>query len=175
MIFITGGARSGKSGFAEKLADESGRRVTYIATAAPGDGEMRSRIAAHRQRRPAGWNTVEAVSGLAGAVEEALADGERMVLIDCLTVYLSNLMLQQGLPSDRAQQTVDKETDRLVEVCQSGNGRVIMVSNEVGMGIVPGNALARAFRDAAGRANQKLAAAAEEVYICVSGIPLKVK
>lgn len=174
MIFITGGARSGKSTFAEQLAAGRSGGVTYIATAAPGDAEMRVRIADHRARRPRDWKTVEAGGDLPGAVEEAL-ESEGTVLVDCLTVYLSNLMLNQGLPGDRLKLAVEQETDRLVEACRAGNGRVIMVSNEVGMGIVPGNAMARAFRDLAGRANQKLAAAAGEVYLCVSGIPLKVK
>lgn len=202
MIFVTGGARSGKSGLAEKLAREradtagsadaanagaetdSARTeagpdaeaaVTYIATAEPRDGEMRERIAEHRERRPAGWRTVEAPDNLPEAVEEALsADG--IVLIDCLTVYISNLLMNQGIASgERVKRAVEREIDELVEVCRSGDGRVILVSNEVGMGIVPDNMLARTFRDVAGRANQKLAAAADEVYLCVSGIPMKVK
>lgn len=200
MIFVTGGARSGKSGLAEKLAreraadaagssgavnadgvnadahDGSARTaVTYIATAEPRDGEMRERIAEHRERRPAGWRTVEAPANLSEAVEEALA-GDGIVLVDCLTVYISNLLMNQGIASgERVKRAVDREMDELVEVCRSGDGRVILVSNEVGMGIVPDNMLARTFRDVAGRANQKLAAAADEVYLCVSGIPMKVK
>lgn len=176
MIFVTGGARSGKSGLAEKLAAERSEAVTYIATARAGDEEMAERIARHRRQRPGDWETVEAPADLAGAVEDCLAAGDGIVLVDCLTVYISNLLLGQGIASaERMRHTVDREIDRLVEVCRSGNGRVIMVSNEVGMGIVPDNMLARTFRDIAGRANQKLAAAAEEVFLCVSGIPLKVK
>ena len=192
MILVTGGARSGKSSLAERLARERGGPVTYIATAEAGDGEMRERIARHRERRPESWRTVEAPENLPDAVAEALgagcdcggagaggeagAGGAGLVLIDCLTVYISNLLVSQGIASsDRAGSAIDREVDRLVEICAGGNGRVIMVSNEVGMGIVPDNRLARVFRDAAGRANQKLAEAAEEVYLCVSGIPLKVK
>lgn len=199
MIFVTGGARSGKSGLAEKLAREQAAAaagsssaesagavdtedgagaqaaVTYIATAEPRDGEMRERIAEHRERRPAGWRTVEAPDNLPDAVEEAL-DGDGIVLVDCLTVYISNLLMSHGIASgERVKRAVDREMDELVEVCRSGDGRVILVSNEVGMGIVPDNMLARTFRDVAGRANQKLAAAANEVYLCVSGIPMKVK
>ncbi|MHB9052579.1 MAG: bifunctional adenosylcobinamide kinase/adenosylcobinamide-phosphate guanylyltransferase [Thermoleophilia bacterium] len=175
MIFVTGGARSGKSGLAEKIAREKGKDVTYIATAEPGDGEMRERIAEHRRRRPSGWRTMEAPGNLPEAVGEALASGG-VVLIDCLTVYISNLLISQGIATgEHFRKAIDREIDQLVEICQSGNGRVILVSNEVGMGIVPDNHLARTFRDAAGRANQKLAAAAEEVYLCVSGIPVKVK
>lgn len=201
VIFVTGGARSGKSGLAEKLAreradaaagpasaapTETGAQpapteadaqpaVTYIATAEAKDGEMRERIAEHRERRPAGWRTVEAPVNLADAVEEALAD-DGIVLVDCLTVYISNLLMSHGIASgERVKRAVDREMDELVDVCRGGNGRVILVSNEVGMGIVPDNMLARTFRDVAGRANQKLAAAADEVYLCVSGIPMRVK
>jgi len=197
MIFVTGGARSGKSALAERLARErailagEGRlledsensvagviveaAVTYIATAEARDGEMRERIAEHRERRPDSWRTVEAPDNLPEAVEEALA-GDGVVLVDCLTVYISNLLMSNGIAGgQRVKRAVDREMDELVEVCRSGDGRVIMVSNEVGMGIVPDNMLARTFRDVAGRANQKLAAAADEVYLCVSGIPMRVK
>jgi len=176
MIFVTGGARSGKSSLAEKMARDRGGAVTYIATARAGDDEMAERIASHRQRRPDGWETIEAPEDLPGVVEDALAACEGTVLVDCLTVYISNVLLSQGIASaERMRRAVDHEMDRMVEVCRGGNGHVIVVSNEVGMGIVPENTLARTFRDAAGRANQKLASAAEEVYLCVSGIPLKVK
>ncbi|MBE0428294.1 MAG: bifunctional adenosylcobinamide kinase/adenosylcobinamide-phosphate guanylyltransferase [Thermoleophilia bacterium] len=178
MIFITGGARSGKSSLAERLAREHGGRVTYIATARAGDAEMGDRIAGHRRRRPREWQTVEAYDDLPGAVEAALAGGGT-VLVDCLTVYISNLLLSQGPGSGmRLEKLVDGEMERLAGLCVSrseGNGRVILVSNEVGMGIVPDNALARVFRDLAGRANQKLAAVADEVYLCVSGLPVRVK
>jgi adenosylcobinamide kinase/adenosylcobinamide-phosphate guanylyltransferase len=175
MIFITGGARSGKSGFAERLARERGSEVIYIATAAAGDDEMRARIAEHRERRPADWNTLEVSSGLAEQLEHA-ARGEATILLDCLTVYLSNRLLAQGSVETRTMLgEIGREVDKLVDCCVQVNGNMIVVSNEVGMGIVPDNALARAFRDIAGRANQKMAAAADEVYLCVSGIPVKVK
>ncbi len=175
MIFITGGARSGKSALAEKLADRQGREVVYIATAEAGDREMSERIQEHRRRRPAGWKTVEAPGDLPRVLADQLRD-DRTVLVDCLTVYLSNLMQARGLDSgQRLQRVVEGEMERLAGACRAGNGNVILVSNEVGMGIVPDNSLARAFRDAAGRANQKLAALADEVYMCVSGIPLRVK
>lgn len=194
MIFITGGARSGKSGLAERFASEqaallpapaggnvavqsAGGVVTYIATAEPKDGEMRERIAEHRGRRPESWLTVEASENLPDTVA-AVLDAGGVVLVDCLTVYISNLLMNQGIASGmRAMRAVDREMDQLVEICSGNDGgsRLILVSNEVGMGIVPDNALARTFRDVAGRANQKLAAAADEVYLCVSGIPMKVK
>lgn len=178
MILITGGARSGKSRLAEEMAGHRGDQVTYIATAAAGDGEMRQRIEEHRRQRPPEWRTVEAATGLPDAVAAALRDSGTTVLVDCLTVYLANLLA----PMDAAGEEpgadlagIEAEIEDLVAACRAGNGRVIVVSNEVGMGIVPDNALARRFRDLAGRANQRLAAAADEVYLCVSGLPLKVK
>ncbi|MHB0914787.1 MAG: bifunctional adenosylcobinamide kinase/adenosylcobinamide-phosphate guanylyltransferase [Thermoleophilia bacterium] len=174
MIFVTGGARSGKSGFAEQLAREREGAVTYIATAAAGDEEMQARIAEHRERRPSGWRTVEVDSGLAAVLEKEVAAGAS-VLVDCLTVYLSNRLLAQEPGDAGAAGLVEREVDELSAACARANGNVIIVSNEVGMGIVPDNALARAFRDLAGRANQRLAAAAAEVYLCVSGIPVRVK
>jgi adenosylcobinamide kinase/adenosylcobinamide-phosphate guanylyltransferase len=175
MIFITGGARSGKSALAESVAARRGGEVVYIATAGAGDDEMRGRIEEHRRRRPADWQTVEAPDDLPAAVTAGLADG-RTVLVDCLTMYLSNLILsQEAVDSGELMRVVDGEIGRLADICRSGNGDIIMVSNEVGMGIVPENPLARIFRDAAGRANQRLAQVAEEVFMCVSGIPLKVK
>ena len=179
MIFITGGARSGKSGYAEQLALQGGGPVTYIATAEPGDGEMRSRIEEHQRRRPAGWRTVEAPLDLPAAVSAALTDGgEGTVLVDCLTVYLSNLFFRMGPEAGGAVKAGDaeEEIERLALLGGAADGgRLIIVSNEVGMGIVPDSALGRVFRDAAGRANQKLAAVAETVYLCVSGIAVKIK
>jgi len=175
MIFITGGARSGKSALAERLASERGGDVVYIATAEAGDEEMRVRIDEHRQRRPTEWQTMEATDDLPGTISEALK-GDKTILVDCLTVYLSNRILDLGLASrERVMAALEEEMDQLKSACDTGNGQIILVSNEVGMGVVPGNSLARIFRDAAGRANQQLAAIADQVYLCVSGIPMKVK
>ncbi len=171
MIFITGGARSGKSALAERLAqqqaDDFGCGVTFIATAEAGDGEMRERIEEHRRRRPPAWETVEAPLNLPQAAATALDRGQ-VVLVDCLTLYLANLM-QAG------DGRVEAGLERLAAVAAAGDGRLIVVSNEVGMGIVPDNGAARRFRDLAGRANQRLAALADEVYMCVAGIPVRVK
>ncbi|MHB8169630.1 MAG: bifunctional adenosylcobinamide kinase/adenosylcobinamide-phosphate guanylyltransferase [Thermoleophilia bacterium] len=180
LTFVTGGARSGKSGFAEQLAVQGGGPVTYIATAEPGDTEMRRRIEEHRRRRPGSWRTVEAPLDLPEAVTAALAGGGT-VLVDCLTVYLSNLLLRdERLDLDAASAAAERETGRLAALCSqdgavAGGSRLIIVSNEVGMGIVPDTELGRIFRDAAGRANQQLAAAAEAVYLCVSGISVRIK
>lgn len=178
MILITGGARSGKSRLAEELAGRRAGPVTYIATAADGDEEMSERISEHRRRRPPGWRTVEAAAGLPEAVAAALAEPAATVLVDCLTVYLANLLAPAGADGEASGADlagIEAEIGRLADACRAGNGRVIVVSNEVGMGIVPDNPLARRFRDLAGRANQQLAAAADEVWLCVSGLPVKVK
>ena len=154
--------------------------MTYIATAEPGDTEMRRRIEEHRRRRPGSWRTVEAPLDLPGAATAALAGGGT-VLVDCLTVYLSNLLLRdEQLDLEAASAAAERETGRLAALCsQDGavadGSRLIIVSNEVGMGIVPDTELGRIFRDAAGRANQQLAAAAEAVYLCVSGISVRIK
>ena len=178
MIFVTGGARSGKSVFAEQLALKDGGGVTYIATAAAGDAEMEARIAEHRRRRPASWTTVEAGVDLPGAIETALGGGGA-VLVDCLTVYLSNLLMAREEPGLMAasSQDLQEQVGRLADVCRERpeSERLIVVSNEVGMGIVPDTHLGRIFRDVAGRANQRLAAVAKEVFLCVSGIPIRIK
>jgi adenosylcobinamide kinase/adenosylcobinamide-phosphate guanylyltransferase len=168
-IFITGGARSGKSRLAESLAENEGCPLCYIATGRPGDAEMAERIAAHRARRGEKWSTVEEPLLLAEAVRAA--DSRfRAVLVDCITLWLTNLLLANK-DADRTLEEVVKLAKLMPELTTP----LIMVSNEVGMGIVPDNALARTFRDLAGRANEILAAAADEVYVTISGIPLKLK
>ena len=159
-----GGARSGKSRFAEGLAERSGPLRTYIATAEALDHEMQSRIAQHRERRGEGWETIEAPL----ALTEALATcGSRVVLVDCLTLWISNLMFR-----DRE---VAAEIDLLCAALARASGHVILVSNEVGMGIVPENTLSRRFRDFQGLANQKVAAVADAVYFVAAGLPLALK
>ena len=167
-ILITGGARSGKSTLAERKALQSCGRAVYIATARvhAGDSEMAARIADHRSRRPPEvWTDVEAPTDLAGALHAS--DGEVPRLVDCLTLWLSNLMLDEA--DWRA------ETDTLLSTLSAQSAPVVLVSNEVGAGIVPENDLARAFRDAAGRLNQAVAAACDEVWLAVAGHPVKVK
>lgn len=165
MTFIIGGARSGKSAHAEKLVTAYPSPWTYIATAEGYDQEMRERIALHRSRRGEGWGTVDAPLDLAGALE-ALADGQP-VLVDCLTLWLTNHML--------AEHDLDAECRRLADVLSRPRGPWFVVSNEVGQGIVPDNALAQRFRDAAGRLNQQVAAIADTVLLMVAGLSLKVK
>jgi adenosylcobinamide kinase/adenosylcobinamide-phosphate guanylyltransferase len=165
LTFVLGGARSGKSAHAEALIEMQPSPWLYLATAQAFDGEMEQRIAAHRARRGNDWQTIDAPHDLAGALN-ATADGVPL-LLDCLTLWLSNRML--------AEADVEGESAELAEVLSQPRGPWIVVSNEVGLGIVPDNALARQFRDAAGRLNQQVAAVADEVVFMVAGLPMKVK
>jgi len=164
-ILVTGGARSGKSAFAERLVRTLGAQAVYIATAEAHDDEMAARIEAHRARRGAGWTTREAPLDLVGAL--AASDGRSPRLVDCLTLWLSNLMF--------AERDWEAEGRALAEVIPRQSAPIVFVTNEVGSGIVPENALARAYRDAAGQLNQMIAATVDDVYLTVSGIPVKVK
>jgi adenosylcobinamide kinase/adenosylcobinamide-phosphate guanylyltransferase len=169
VVFITGGARSGKSRLAESLAEGFGTPLCYIATGEARDEEMAVRIAAHRARRGNGWQTVEEPIRLMEALKAA--EGRfQAVLVDCVTLWLTNLLLSHE-DADRALAEVQALAALLPELTIP----IVLVSNEVGMGIVPDNSLARSFRDLAGKANQTLAAAADEVYVTFSGIPLKLK
>jgi adenosylcobinamide kinase / adenosylcobinamide-phosphate guanylyltransferase len=165
---ILGGARSGKSALAEKLADESGREVVYIATAHAGDEEMAARIAHHRARRSAQWLCVEEPLSLA-AVLRGHANANRCLLVDCLTLWLSNLL------GDADTGRFERERDVLLDVLPHLPGQVLMVSNEVGLGIVPMGALTRRFVDEAGRLHQSIAAVSERVLFVAAGLPLVLK
>ena len=171
LIFITGGARSGKSKLALQLAERTGGKVAFIATAQAGDDEMAERILIHKKSRPKEWTTIEEPIDIPSAISK-VADHD-VAIIDCLTLLLSNLMLEDK-SLDETGRILGRMED-LVKASRSFKGTVIVVSNEVGMGIVPENELARKFRDLAGRANQIIADAADEVYLCVSGIPVKLK
>ena len=171
LIFITGGARSGKSRLAVQLAGKTGDKVAFIATARAGDDEMAERILLHRKSRPKEWTTIEEPIDVASAIVKALE--YRVVIVDCLTLLLSNLMFENNRAND-ADQILDAVRS-LAKTSRDFEGTLIVVSNEVGMGIVPENELAREFRDLAGRANQIMAGAADEVYLCVSGIPIQIK
>ncbi len=169
IIFITGGARSGKSRLAEKLAESFGGPLCYVATGEARDPEMAERIAAHKARRGELWHAVEEPHNLSEILTGT--DGSyKAVLVDCITLWLSNLLLHHGTAAP-----VLDEVRTLVESLPELATPLILVSNEVGMGIVPENALARTFRDLAGKANELFAAAADEVYVTFSGIPLRLK
>ncbi len=165
ITLVLGGARSGKSRHAESLVAALPPPWIYVATAEPLDDEMAARIAAHRAWRGAGWTVIEAPRDLAGAIAGAPAGST--VLVDCLTLWLSNLML--------ADADVAAETDRLDAALAQASGPVVLVSNEVGLAIVPDNALARRFRDAQGVLNQRIAARADRVVLMVAGLPLVAK
>jgi adenosylcobinamide kinase / adenosylcobinamide-phosphate guanylyltransferase len=165
-ILVLGGARSGKSRHAEELVLRHKGECIYIATAEPGDEEMQRRIADHRRQRGTQWRTVEEPIELPSALQRTCGES-KLVLVDCITLWLSNLMLQE--------MDVRGEIDRFCAMLPRLEGTVILVSNEVGFGIVPENALARRFRDEAGFANQRIAAACDEVVVMFAGLALKLK
>ncbi|MEI6215178.1 MAG: bifunctional adenosylcobinamide kinase/adenosylcobinamide-phosphate guanylyltransferase [Desulfuromonadales bacterium] len=174
IIFITGGARSGKSRFAEDTACRFGSRLGYLATAQAFDDEMRERIGTHQQRRGEQWTTTEEPYLPADALERL--DGTYdAILVDCITIWLSNLLLKQDALSGCDEAALTAEVDGLVSTITSMKTPIILVSSEVGMGIVPESRLGRVFRDIAGLANQKLAACADEAWLVASGLPLKLK
>lgn len=175
-MLVTGGTRSGKSTFAERYAANSGESVVYIATAQIFDKEMDRRVRLHRERRPAVWQTLEAPYDAHNAMAKAVAAAS-VVLFDCLTLYISNLLLGPDAPGQGADRTnyVMDQIEKLLACARSDKSTVIFVTNEVGMGIVPENALAREYRDLAGMVNQKVAAAAAEVYLVVSGLAIEIK
>lgn len=166
VTLVLGGARSGKSRYAEQRAEGAGGPCIYLATATAGDGEMAARIAEHRRRRGPQWRTHEAPLELVDALASTAASGS-VVLVDCLTLWLSNVLFADLDP--------EAETERLIAALPKLSGPVIFVANEVGLGIVPDNALARRFRDAAGRLNQAVAAAAQSVIFVAAGLPLVLK
>ena len=170
LIFVTGGARSGKSQFAQDCALLLPGRKVYIATAEPLDEEMAEKILAHRKMRPPDWGTVEEPRHLGKAVRKCAATYD-VLLIDCLTLWISNLLANYALK----EKEINGEVRILVENCKSVSSTVIMVSNELGMGIVPLDSLTRHYRDIVGKANQQVAAAADEVFLLVSGISLKIQ
>jgi len=182
-ILVTGGARSGKSRFAEKIMKDLAGPVLYLATAKICDEEMALRGEKHRQSRPADWDTIEAYQGLGKIISEKGA-GYRGVLLDCITIMVTNLlfdlpeMQQEELQSETIQKAEDlimAEAKELVKGIAAQDATVVMVTNELGSGIVPEYPIARAFRDIAGRINQYLAAQADEVYLTVCGLPLRLK
>lgn len=162
ITLVLGGARSGKSAYAEQATLAAAGRPLYLATATPGDAEMAARIAAHRARRAADWDTVEAPLDLAAALPS-----NRPVLIDCLTLWLSNLTA--------ADRTIDDAVCGLLEALAHRPGPTVLVSNEIGLGLVPATPASREFRDAHGRMNQQVAARADRVFFVAAGLPLALK
>ena len=178
LTFILGGARSGKSAYAERLAAEQGGPVLYVATAQAWDDEMALRIANHRAQRPATWATIEAPHAVGPAIRTALqTQSPAVILLDCLTLLASNVIiaLPESVNELEATAALMAEVDSLLAAYASSTAHWIIVSNEVGLGIVPAYALGRVYRDALGRANQRLAALADEVLFMVAGLPMTVK
>jgi adenosylcobinamide kinase/adenosylcobinamide-phosphate guanylyltransferase len=177
---IIGGARSGKSALAERRARECGLPVCYVATATAQDEEMARRVAHHQARRPRDWRCVEETLHLAGVLEEN-ARADTCLLVDCLTLWLTNLFFAGAAATQaEAGETIacpllERETAHLIERLPELPGRIILVSNEVGWGVVPENRLARLFADEQGRLNQRVAAVCESVTLTVAGLPLELK
>lgn len=172
LVFILGGARSGKSIAAERMASEGGR-VLFIATAEPLDEGMRRRIETHRRYRPDHWHTLEEPIHLSRALLP-LVDRYDTFILDCLTLWVSNLLLQEESETD-AEPGVLEAVGSLLDVIERAGGLWILVSNEVGQGIVPVSSLGRAYRDLLGRVNQLVASRADRAYLMVAGLPLDLK
>jgi adenosylcobinamide kinase/adenosylcobinamide-phosphate guanylyltransferase len=177
LILVLGGVRSGKSDYAEELAQSLGQaQVLFVATAEAGDAEMARRIAAHQQSRPASWRTLEAPRHIGEAIQSHVGEA-KVVLVDCITLLVSNTLLALGDDPDitQTEQAVQDEIQALLQTCQSSPVTCIAVSNEVGLGVVPEHRLGRLYRDLLGKANQSLAAQAGEVYLMVAGLAIELK
>lgn len=179
-VLITGGARSGKSSFAQEMAARSGKKVLFVATAEAGDEEMRQRIAIHRENRPAGWRTLEAQVNVGNRISLEIKDSQ-VVLLDDITLLLNNIVCNYlsadgaDINDKQAEVAVSGEIDSLVKCIKAVEADFIIVTNEVGLGLVPDNRLGRVYRDLLGKTNQALAKAVDEVYFMISGLPLRVK
>lgn len=175
---ITGGARSGKSAYAERLALETAMPTVYIATALAGDEEMRSRIEQHRLRRPKDWQTVECPTAALAAAIRGVSRTDTCTIVDCLTLWLANVLARAndaGGPSGDELRSLDIEREALIDAVRASPGLLILVTNEVGSGVVPISRLSRAFVDEQGMTNRRLAEACDRATLMVCGIPLTLK
>ena len=183
VVMVTGGARSGKSVFAEKLCRDTGERVGYIATAVVTDDDMGARIAMHRAQRPAEWATFERYQDFSALEREPEFDGCSVFLLDCVTTMITNHMVDSGLDFDICdigevnllEGYVRAQADELIALVRRRGKRLVIVTNEVGQGIVPAYRMGNLFRDIAGRTNAHIAQQADEVYCLISGLPLRLK
>lgn len=178
LIFLLGGARSGKSTYAENWAQQHGTNVLFVATAQGFDDEMRERITHHRNSRPSHWHTLEAPLNVGAAIKQKLNEAAfDTVLLDCITLLTSNVLLTLSENSTEAQvnRAVLAETDAILAAYSNTDAAWLIVSNEVGMGVIPPTKLGRLYRDALGRANQRIAHAADEVLLLVAGLPWTLK
>lgn len=176
MVLILGGVRSGKSAYANQIAKKKNKPVLYVATATAGDEEMALRIDQHKKDRPENWITLEAPLSIGKGIQ-ATGFCKGVILVDCITMLVSNLLMQ--LPENSGEEIIEKsilaEFNDLYEIYHSIDAEWIIVSNEVGLGLVPPYPLGRAYRDALGRMNQHLASLADEVLFMIAGIPMKIK
>lgn len=179
-VLITGGARSGKSRFAQELAIRVNESVLFVATAQAGDEEMQERIQRHKKARPASWNTLEATTNIGSQISQEIA-GARVVIIDCIALLVSNIFSRYSDPNGEPtaapliEEKVIGEINELVECINKTDARFIIVTNEIGLGLVPISRIGRLYRDVMGKANQRLAQEAEEVYLMVAGLPVQIK
>lgn len=183
LVLVTGGARSGKSSYAENIIRELKGEVVYVATSIPFDDEMRDRVKKHRERRPESWNTHEGYKNLEAIFEEGKPKYSG-ILLDCVTIMITNLMFEKSPEGidNLSQQDINSiereimlEIEKFLNAAEKSSAKLVMVTNEVGDGIVPENKLSRIFRDIAGRVNQYIASRCNEVYLVVCGIPVKIK
>jgi len=179
-VLLIGGARSGKSRFAQEMALKSGKQVLFVATAVPGDDEMQRRIEEHQRARPKDWGTLEVTTHVGREIEQRIGEAQ-VVIVDCITLLVSNIL---GQHTDQAGEVIDEspvekevtsEIDELVECINRTEASFIIVTNEVGEGLVPANKMSRLYRDLLGKANQLLVQQADEVYLMVAGLPVMVK
>ena len=181
-VLILGGARSGKSSYAQEMAENISKKVLFVATAEALDEGMRKRIENHQMARPDSWRTLETPVNTASSISENIGDAE-VVILDCITLLVSNLMLGKGrgfvkqddFDADSASDRIMAEINDLMHFIMNSDNTFIIVSNEVGLGLVPDNIEGRTYRDMLGRANQFIASHADEVYFMIAGIPIKVK
>ncbi|MBN1366957.1 MAG: bifunctional adenosylcobinamide kinase/adenosylcobinamide-phosphate guanylyltransferase [Dehalococcoidales bacterium] len=178
-ILVTGGARSGKSQFVLEQALKTGKPVLFVATAEAGDAEMQARIEAHKKSRPANWKTLEARTGLGKEIEKSIGDAQT-VIIDCITLLTNNIFMDYisgagKFTEDKVEGSLDEEIDGILSCIKRYRAKFYLVTNEVGLGIVPEHPMSRLYRDMLGKVNQKLAKAADGVFLFVAGIPVKIK
>ena len=179
-ILILGGARSGKSYFAQKLAQELGKPVLFVATAVAGDEEMKQRIEEHQRARPAGWSTLEVTTHVGNQISQKIGEAQ-VVIVDCITLLVNNIFSQcidqtsEQIDASLIEKKVTSEISELIECINHIDASFIMVTNEVGMGLVPANKMGRLYRDLLGKANQLLAQGVDEVYLMAAGLPVQIK
>ena len=180
VILLLGGARSGKSHFAQEYAQRDGEKVLFVATATAGDEDMRLRIAKHKKDRPSNWRTLEAITEIGTQIEAHAGDAE-LIIIDCITMLVNNIFSHydeqqfDSISDAVLEKEVIAEIEQLQHCLKKVNASFLIISNEVGLGLVPDNRMGRLYRDILGRANQMLAQTADEVYLMVAGIPLRIK